>query len=170
MPKLNKALTKKVDSSEATHGFSLITPGKYWGRLSEVRVDKNRNDTEVWVAEFQDLTGVESGERIPGRQWLRMNLPQDENDVPADYTKGPEKWKQAQGLSAGRIKAFFEAFGYEVDSDTDEMINEWAVITVGIRTIQAGARKGERTNDVTDIEPGDDYGDQPEASSDTTDY
>lgn len=157
MPKLNKKMAKAVDKSEATHGFALLTPGKYFAKLSDVRADETKDKNPMWVAEFKDLRSVTDTESsIPGRQWWNLNLPLDE--MPANY-KNPEKFDQAQDLSRGRLKAFFEAFGYEVESDTDEMLGEVAVITIGIRTIQQGARTGEKVNTINDIESADEFGD-----------
>jgi hypothetical protein len=105
----------------------------------------------MWVAEFQNIVTLD-GEEKPGRQWYNLNLPT--TDTPPDgYEKGAEKWEQYQGLCAGRIKAFFEAFGYTEDSDTDEMIGDRVVLQIGIRTIQNGDRKGESTNTVNGVAP-----------------
>lgn len=158
MPKLSKKLTKQVDEAEATHGYQLIKPGKYFCKLGGVEVKQTKEDNPMWVAEFKDIYSLD-GERQQGRQWWNLNLP-IEGDAPAD--KDPKKWADAQRLSKGRLKAFFEAFGYSVDSDTDEMIGEVAVITIGIRKISQGARTGEDANQINDIEATDDYEDELE--------
>lgn len=173
MPKLNKKLAKSVEQVEATHGFGLIDNGKYFARLLEVRVEETKAGNPMWVAEFGDLVSVSTGKKVGGRQWWNLNLPLDSDDMPASYDKGQEKWDQAQELSAGRLKAFFEAFGYEVDSDTDEIIDarDVAVITVGTRTISQGARTGEKANEVRDIESAYDFGGAPKGDGDeASDY
>lgn len=167
MPKLNQGLAQAVGEAEAVHGFGLIEPGKYVARLAEVRADTTSAGNPMWVCEFQDIRTLD-GQRVPGRQWWNLNLPLDPNTPPANYEKGPEKWAQAQGLSAGRLKAFFDAFGYTSDSDTEEMIGEEAVITIGVRTIQQGARQGEKANQINDIEPLSKFG--VEATEATSSY
>ena len=167
MPKLPKKMSKAVDKAEAAHGFGLLDPGKYFARLSAVRADTTKDNNPMWVAEFDQIHPVSDPEaKVPGRQWWNLNLPLD--DMPANY-KNPDKFDQAQELSRGRLKAFFEAFGYEVDSDTDEMIGEVAVITIGIRTIQQGARTGDKANTINDIESVDAFGGAPETDSDDED-
>jgi len=157
MPKLSKKLTKQVDKAEAVHGYGLLTPGKYWARLAKVEAGTNRGG-EVWAWEFDQLHTVDDDEKVAGRQWYRTNMPKDEMPSDAD----PKKFQTAQEMALGRLKAAFEAFGYTTDTDTDEMIGEWAVITVAIRTIKEGPRSGEKTNEVTDIEDPEEYGDHPE--------
>lgn len=155
MPKLDSKTASAVDGTEPNHGgdFEPLEPGKYLARLSnvEVRDEKNTYGAIQWVAEFEEIHSME-GEKQPGRQWLNLTLPSSAKP-PANYANGPDKWEKYQNLLRGRLAAFFEAFGYTPDSDTDEMLGEWAVITLGVRTIQKGAREGQRTNEVKDIGP-----------------
>lgn len=159
MPKLSAGAVKMVDAAEARHetggSFEPLTPGRYVARLSEVTVqDPNKHGAAVWNAEFQDLTSLATMAAAPGRQWLRLTLPSDlKKGVPATYTNGPEKWDKYQSMLTGLMKGFFESFGYTSDSDTDELLGEYAVIEIGIRTIQSGAREGEKTNEVKGIFP-----------------
>lgn len=152
MPKLAAKDRKKVAKAEAVSGgFEPLKPGKYIAELTEVEAKKSAAGNPMWVAEFQSITTLDGDEK-PGRQWYNLNLPT--SDTPPDgYEKGEEKWAQYQGLCAGRIKAFFEAFGYTEDSDTDEMIGDRVVLQIGIRTIQNGDRKGESTNTVNGVAP-----------------
>lgn len=155
MPKLDKKTAGTVEKEDAVHGgdFAPIKPGKYLARLSEVEVqdDLNKYDAAQWSAEFDNLRSLEDlDEPVPGRQWLRLTLPTSNTPHPA-YEKGPTQWEKYQKMLRGRLKAFFEAFGYTSDSDTDEMIGEWAVITVAIETAQAGKREGQPVNVVKDI-------------------
>lgn len=150
MPKLAAKDRKKVEKSEAVGGgFEPIKPGKYIAELSEVEAKKSAAGNPMWVAEFTNIKSLD-GEDVPGRQWYNLNLPTSDTP-PEDYEKGEEKWLQYQGLCSGRIKAFFESFGYTPDSDTDEMIGDRVVLQIGIRTIQNGDRKGESTNTVNGI-------------------
>jgi len=159
MPKLSAAAVKMVDSAEARHesggSFEPLAPGRYLAKLSEVTtVDPNKHGAVVWNAEFQNLISLETEAPAPGRQWLRLTLPSDpKKGVPATYTNGPEKWEKYQAMLLGLLKGFFESFGYTSDSDTDELLGEYAVIELGIRTIQSGAREGEKTNEVKGIFP-----------------
>lgn len=161
MPKLDKKIAKKVDKAEAIKGgnFEPIKPGKYLARLNEVDSTTTAAGGEMWVAEFTELVNLRSKASAPGRQWLNLNLPSVDGKMPKGYQPkkpgaDPEKaWATRQSMAEGGLKAFFEAFGFEVDSDTDEMVGEYAVIIVGVRTIQQGARKGERANQVNGIEP-----------------
>jgi hypothetical protein len=161
MPKLDSRLAQTIDNTEANHGsdFAPLAPGKYLARLSDVSVrdEVNKYGAVQWSAEFEELHAIDTGERAAGRQWLNLTLPTS-NEVPGNYPKAPDKWESYQALLAGRLAAFFEAMGFTPDSDTDEMKGEWAVITLTIRTIQSGARQGEKANEVTDIENMEDLG------------
>lgn len=150
MPKLAVKDRKKVQKAEAVGGgFEPLRPGKYIATLANVEAKNSNAGNPMWVAEFEDIHDLD-GEKQPGRQWYNLNLPTTD-EAPADYEKGQEKWEQYQALCAGRIKAFFEAFGYTPDSDTDEMIGERCVLQIGVRTIQNGPRKGEATNSVNGV-------------------
>ena len=157
MPKLAKKMQKQVGSADIPgDGFALLEPGKYIATLSKVEARTSQAGNPVWNAEFTDITSLD-GDTVPGRQWLNLNLPIDV--MPDTYREDDsddvreKKWAQYQALSAGRLHGFFEAFGYSVDSDTDEMIGEKALLTIGVGTIQRGAKAGQETNQVNNIEP-----------------
>lgn len=152
MAKLAAKDRKKVAAAEATQGgFELIAPGKYRAALKDVETRTSNAGNPMWVAVFNEIHGLD-GKKVPGQQWYNLNLPT--SDTPPDgYEKGAEKWEQYQALCAGRIKAFFEAFGYTVDSDTDEMIGDECIIQIGIRTIKSGAKAGEKANEVNGVFP-----------------
>jgi hypothetical protein len=152
MPKLSAKDRKKVDKATAVSGeFEPLKPGKYVATLSGVETKKSNAGNPMWVAEFEEIHSLD-GEKQPGRQWYNLNLPTTDTP-PDDYEKTAEKWEQYQRLCEGRLKAFFEAFGYEVDSDTDEFVGERCVLVVGVRTIQSGPRAGEATNSVNGVKP-----------------
>lgn len=164
MPKLSSAAAKAVSGAEAVHSsggdFEPLEPGKYLAKLTEVEV-RDRTDkygAPQWSAEFQELHSLETQEKQPGRQWLNLTVPVGKK-VPDNYTNGPEKWEKYQAMVQGRLKAFFESFGYTVDSDTDEMLGEWAVITLKVSTVQQGPNEGKLRNEVTGIESLADAGD-----------
>ena len=159
MPKLAAKTRKKVEKAEAVKGgFDALPPGKYVAELSEVEATTSSAGNPMWKVQFNEVHNLD-GERMPGRQFYNLMLPQDK--MPEDYTpknskKSPEEaWADYQRLCEGRLKQFFEAFGFTVDSDTDEMIGERCVLIIGVRTIQSGNRKGEKGNDVNGIEPFD---------------
>ena len=157
MPKLAAKDRKKVEKAESTGEFTPMPPGKYVAALSEVEPKTSGNGNPYWAVTFDEIHNLD-GEKQPGRQWFNLMLPTTDTP-PEGYTPGgrekdPEKaWAQYQALCAGRIKSFFEAFGYTVDSDTDEMIGDRCVIQVGVRTIQNGPRTGESTNEVRNVFP-----------------
>lgn len=156
MPKLDSKTASVVEQTEATHGgnFEPLPAGKYLGRLVEVKIrdEKNKYGAVQWSAEFESLRPLEDPDHVaPGRQWLNLTLPTS-NKAPANYANGADKWEKYQNMLRGRLKAFFESFGYTSDSDTEEMHGEWAVITVVVKTAQQGARAGQKVNEVSDIE------------------
>lgn len=155
MPKLAAKDRKKVAKAEATGGgFEPLEPGKYVGTLEAVEAKVSGAGNAYWNCVFTDITDLD-GNQHPGKQWYMVMLPID--TMPDDYTpksskKSPEEaWATYQALTAGRIKAFFEAFGYTVDSDTDEMVGDKAVLQIGIDTIQKGPKAGQPTNRVNNI-------------------
>ena len=167
MPKLDKTMVKAVESAEITGGdFALIEPGRYFATLAKVDVRDGNYGGAQWSAEFNEITDV-NGKRLPGRQWLNLNLPVA-GAMPASYTNGEDKWQKFQAVSAARLKQFFEAFGYTTDSDTDEMIGETAVIEIEIRTIQNGPRRGEQVNSVKNVLPASKLGGGAPATEEDT--
>lgn len=170
MPKLSSKIANTVDNTEPMGGFEPLKPGKYLGRLAkvEVREKPNKYGAAQWSAEFDNLHTLD-GETVPGRQWFNLTIPSDNPAMPGNYEKGTEQWEKYQGVLAGVLAGFFQAFGYTADSDTDEMIGEWAVLNVKITTIQAGPREGEKTNTVQSIESAEDF-DTPEIADEDDTY
>lgn len=173
MAKLAAKDRKKAEKAQAVKSeFEPFPPGKYVGTLSEVEPKVSGAGNAYWNVTFTDLENMD-GEVMPGRLWYMVMLPRDKR--PDDYKPGPKAkeqdpekaWGIYQDIVAGRVKSFFEAFGYSLDSDTDEMIGEKAILKVGIETINSGARAGERTNRVNDVMPLGDH--EPGASDDDGD-
>lgn len=153
MPKLDPTVTKQVATAETNAGsgeYALIEPGRYFATLNNVEVREGKYGPQ-WSAEFGEIISAQ-GETQPGRQWLNLNVPVEGHMSPA-YQNGEDKWMKFQSVNRSRMRQFFEAFGYTVDSDTDEMIGEQAVIEIEIRTIQSGPRTGERVNSVKQVMP-----------------
>lgn len=152
MPKLAAKDRKKVESSNAIGGdFEPMPPGRYLADLKDVEARQSNAGNPVWSVTFENIRDLD-GNKQPGRQWYNLNLPTTDK-APDDYKKDQATWEKYQGLCAGRIKAFFEAFGYTPDSDTDEMIGETVQIQVGIRTINQGAKAGQQANEVNGVYP-----------------
>ena len=159
MPKLAAKVRKQVAKAESVSGeFEPFPPGKYIATLSQVEAKVSGNGNAMWSLEFDNIKNLD-GDDMPGRLWSNLMLPVDE--MPEDYKpknskKSPaDAWETYQSLVLGRIKAFFEAFGFTEDSDTDEMIGERCVLQVGIRTINSGPKKGQQSNEVNAILPFD---------------
>ncbi len=155
MPKLPAKVSQSVAKSEqVSGGFENLTPGKYLTRLFEVAPEEHKNypdHVSTWVCSFNEIHDL-TGKKFPGRQFLRLNVIMN-NKMPANYPKSQDKWDTFVRMANGQMKAFFENMGYTPDSDTDEMIGEPAMLDIGIRTIQSGARMGEKVNDVRGVVP-----------------
>lgn len=155
MPKLNKKIAKNISSAEAVSSeFELLPDGKYVGELAEVNAEahtKFPDHMSTWVARFKNLKNYRTGKTYPGSQWLRLTVVTDET-MPSSYEKTEDKWETWVAMSNGQVKGFFENMGYEPTSDTDEMIGELAMLSIGHRTMQTGKRAGEVTNEVKGVE------------------
>jgi hypothetical protein len=147
MPKLPASISKGV-ADATTMEYTLIEPGRYFAVLSNVEVKEGKYGPQ-WSAEFDTITDAK-GAKSSGRQWYNLNLPNDGHMPPA-YLNGEDKWLKFQDVNRSKMKQFFEAFGYTSDSDTDEMIGETVSMDIEIRTIQSGARTGERVNSVKGV-------------------
>lgn len=162
MAKLSAKVRKKVSKAEATKSeFEPIKPGRYVATFEELEERTSKAGNEYWNVTFGDITTM-SGEKVPGKQWYMVMLPADE--MPEDYNPSDRAlknadgdveaaWANYQGMVEGRMKAFFEAFGYDLTSDTDEMLGERCIIKIAIETINGGARIGEKTNRVQAVSP-----------------
>lgn len=155
MPRLNAALRQMTENAQE-RSFGPIPAGKYVARLTAVEAKQSQSGNPYWNATYQDLEALD-GRKQPGSQWLVLNLPDDgpvpENYRPASSNKSPaEAWRARQEIAASRLKSWFHAHGFTVDSDTEEMIGSYAMITVVQETIQRGQRAGQVGNRVTFVE------------------
>lgn len=170
MPKLDKKMSKRVAAADPVVGgdFEPLPAGKYAARLSkvEVRPNPDKYGQTQWAVEYDQIHDLD-GEKKPGRQFQTLTIPGSSEPHPS-YDKSPEKWEQYQNMMAGRLAAFFEAFGFTADSDTDEMVGEWALLNLRVRTIESGDRKGQKTNEVNGTEPVPDDWEEPEIDEGTT--
>lgn len=129
MPKLNKNQQKKASTAELKDGdFSEPLPaGKYLAQLEEVEI-KTGPKADYWSWQFK-LTEPHAQNR---KAW-----------VTSSEAEGSE-WK---------FKEIYHALGFELDSDTDEMLGEFCRLSLTISTIQKGDRAGEKTNRVVKVLP-----------------
>ena len=126
MPKLNKANASKAEDAAGDWGSrAIIDPGVYLARLDEVEV-KDGNKGPYWRWEF--TVTDPSAPRI--KLWHNTSL--SENAI-------------------GNLGKTFEGFGVSTDTDTDDMLGMEVWVQVGIRTIQSGAREGERANELQEV-------------------
>lgn len=146
MPKLPTTEVNTVNNTEAAFGgnFEPLKPGFYLAQLRGVEVRDSKRGGSYWSVEFHNIYSLD-GEKQPGRQWMNLNLP---SVKPLDG-QTESKHETYNRMSRQALAGFFEAFGYTADSDTDEMLGEWAVLQIGVRTIQSGPRAGEKANQVT---------------------
>jgi hypothetical protein len=175
MPKLDKKMQKKAkEAPEVTDGFEPLPAGKYIATLGGVE-ERTAQSTgaPMWGIEMEELFDLEGNEQ-PGRQFTNLVLPGDD-EVPDDYEGNSrskksleDQWINRNAFLSGKLKQFFEAFGYELNSDTDEMVGERCVIALSVETIGAGKRKGQLGNQITGFYTLDSV-DHEEASGDTDD-
>lgn len=131
MPKLNKKLQAEAAKAEAWKGEGrrLLPEGRYAGRLAKVTEYQKSQGYDTWGWQFRHLHG-EDGVEIRGQQ--------------TSFTSLSPK-------AAGNLRAHYEALGYSLDSDTDEMIGEWAVLFIVQETAERGKRAGQLVNNVAGI-------------------
>lgn len=131
MPKLNKKIASEVAKSDAWRpdgGRALLEDGLYAGRLVKVE-ERDGREYPNWSWWFDGLFDAE-GNGHSGVQFLNTSL-------------SPK--------AAGRMRQAFDAFGYSPDSDTDEIVGEWAVLHIKQEIQQYGQRAGQMVNQVTGV-------------------
>jgi hypothetical protein len=134
VPKLDKktrAATEKAEAWGEGGGFALLPEGRYAGRLTKVDEREARSATQFpsWSWEFRHLHN-EDGEEQRGRMWNNTSM-------------SPK--------ALGNLKAQFEALGFTLDSDTDEMIGEWCVLYVTQEVQTQGKNAGKTVNRVNGV-------------------
>lgn len=146
MPKLPKAVAKRVGEAESTGSFEALPEGTYIVQLIDVDGSKEGPAGPYWSWEFDVVSDSDGDTALAGRKlWSNTSLSEK-----ADF----------------KMKEVFEAFGYTTDSDTDEMVGEKIKVSVSQRPIEKGARKGQVGNNIerhmslesTGEEPEDDEG------------
>ncbi len=89
-----------------------------------------------------------------GRQFFNLNFPSKlKADWKPEIADREDRWAKYQERCKGQIHAFFLAHGFTVDSDTDEMLGEDALIHLVIKTQQQGKNAGRLQNEVDGFKP-----------------
>lgn len=133
MPVLPQRLQAQYESAEAAGSYALIPNGLYEARLREVKVNEGKNDP-YWVWEFEIIAGEFESRRL----WNNTSL--SEKSLPF-------------------LKKTLLAFGSDdPTANTDELLGQWCVLSVGRRTIASGEREGEVVNSIVEVLPYDDDG------------
>lgn len=164
MPKLSSSAQKKAQEAEVPQEreYTLLEPGWYIGVLEDVEERESKSGNDYWSATFSDIEDLD-GETHPGKLWyspIMMPVAKRPKDYrPKSRQKKDEteqewierSWKTYQDLVAGRLKGFFEAFGFTLDSDTEEMYGEKCAIQVIQEPIGQGPRQGEMRNSIANV-------------------
>lgn len=130
MPRLNKQQAKKAEQAE-TGQFDALKAGTYLCQLKEVEVKPGKDGTPGWNWKWE----VGPDQDHAGRYlWVYTAIKDD------------AFWK---------MKEIFDALGFSTDSDTDELVGEWANLIVTQRIIESGPRRGQPGNNVDRILPAD---------------
>ncbi len=145
MPKLNATKAQEVEKAEESGSFEPIPPGPYKVRLLDVEV-KEGKAAPYWNWKFEVVDGEHDGRNL----WNNTSLSD-----------------KALGMPGG-LKQTFGAFGATVDTDTDDLCGRVVGVHVKIRTIQAGERKGEQTNEISALFPASELEGANEPTEDKT--
>lgn len=128
MAKLPKKTAERVNKAEGKD-FSVLPEATYIGRLNQVITDKPDGPAGPywsWEFDLQD-EGYETR-----KLWVNTSLSEN-----AD-------WK---------MKEVFTAFGYDADTDTDELVGSDILLVVSQQVIEKGKRKGQIGNNVDECLP-----------------
>jgi hypothetical protein len=131
MPKLPKK-TQEAAAEAESGGFSALPEGKYLCVLEDVQTDGEgpKGPYWTWVWKVHPDNGSHDGRML----WDVISLSES---------------------AAWKVKQVFDALGFSLDSDTDELIGEMAVLAVTQRVIAKGKREGEMGNQVDLYLPAD---------------
>lgn len=131
MASLPKDAVDTAENVEEGDGdFPLMPVGIYHGRLMDVDTSKSGAKGPYWVFQYDIVTpGFEKR-----KLWDTVSL--------------------SDGAAFKR-KQVWDALGYPLDTDTDDMMGTVVKIHVKHRTINSGAREGELAENVDKIAPAD---------------
>lgn len=128
--KLPNRIAKKVQQAEAATGFTPLEEGRYAAQLSKV-TEGEGGKGPYWQWEFTNIHDSD-GDTHPGRLWNTTSL--SERSFPF-------------------LKAVFDAFGVTTDTDTDDLIGDWAVLYVVKEVVATGPSAGQIRNRVRQVLP-----------------
>lgn len=124
MAKLSPEQVGSVNAAEAAGGGGfLLEPGRYAAQLAKVE-QRSGTNFPFWNWEFANLFD-KTGALQPGKQWNNTSLSPN---------------------SFGFLKASFEAFGASPDTDTDELVGKWVVLSLDQEQVTQGPKVGELRN------------------------
>lgn len=141
MAKLTPDLQEGVKNAQSS-GFDPLPDGAYHLRLRDVDTTKSGEKGPYWSWEFEIIDDFE---------WTPEDAKTPQN------AKGRRLWNNTSLSEKAffKMKETFDAFGVDVDTDTDELIGKVVKGQVSQRTIQQGARKGELANQIDRLKPAD---------------
>jgi hypothetical protein len=139
-PKLNKDQAESVNEAEAASGgdFDPVPNGMYVCQLTgvEVKMPKPKKDAST-------------GKNVDGDPYWAWEF-----TIPDGHPYAKRKfWNNTSTgeASKGFMKATFDAFGVSADTDTDTLIGEYVVLSIGTRIIKGGSRDGQPGNTVREV-------------------
>jgi hypothetical protein len=137
--KLNRNKQKEV-ADNAGSGFAVLPDGAVHLRL-------------------RDVDATRSGAKGPYWSWEFEIVDPEELEIDGKMTKviGRRLWNNTSlsKEAAFKMKETFDAFGVDLDTDTDELLGQIVKGIISQRTIQEGARKGEVANQIDRLKPAD---------------
>ena len=134
MPKLDDKKAAAVEQAE--DGFKPVPEGVYILQLVK----------DVDVQESQSGKG-------PYWRW-EFEVPKEHEGEELEHA-GRKFWTNTSLSDAAyfKLKEAFQAFGVPTNTDTEELVGRRVKAMVTIKTIQAGARKGQPGNEITKLLP-----------------
>lgn len=130
MPKLPAKTQQAAEKAEVGGGGNApLEEGVYVLRLHGVDATGSGPAGPYWTFEYRVVEGPDGPQNGRRRLWDRISL--------------SEK-------AAWRVKQLFTAFGFTLDSDTDEMIGEHVKAYVIQEPIQSGNRAGQMGNSISE--------------------
>lgn len=137
MPKLPKNVQDAAEAAEVGGSSAPLDEGVYILRLHSIDTSGSGPAGPYWTWEYRVVEGPDGPMNGRKRLWDRISL--------------SEK-------AAFRVKQVFTAFGFTLDSDTDELIGEHVKAYVIQEPIQSGNRAGQMGNSISEyLELADDW-------------
>lgn len=129
MPKLPKATQTAAEAADIGGGSAPLEEGVYVLRLHSIDATGSGPAGPYWTWEYRVVEGPDGPMNGRRRLWDRISL--------------SEK-------AAFRVKQVYTAFGFTLDSDTEEMIGEHVKAYVIQEPIQSGQRAGQMGNSISE--------------------